>query len=403
MRPSRKLSESFFPNLPFHLFLLVFAAACLLPGTGSGVKADEGIKAIQVPLLEGKSIEDLRPDLRSWKDAGFDTVVLRAFHLPGDRPHGPAAGTVAGADQGVYFPTGLAPMVADLFTPFVNLCKEEGIRPFAWMVTRSAGFGRKDLPLDAVFDPVTRRLRRSDFLDIFDERACIYLEGLFSDLAAAGVEGILLQDDLALRMTEGFTASALARYRDETGDPAPPYLHLSAGGGKERLLIRAGPGFDLWTRWKTVNLASFGRRLEKAVQKINPGAVVIMNLMYETLTDPKNGKLWLSQDLEDSLRSGPSKAAVMLYHRQMQKELGLPLPEVLRSVRDALERVGPRVDQPAVVLKFQTKDWITSKEVPREELLAALMTAWDGEWSVALVPPPTDEQLRAMKLILERF
>jgi len=403
LRPSRTLSRFSFPSLPFRLFVFLLAAGCLLPGTGPGVKAGERIQAVQIILLEGESVEDLRPSLRNWKKAGFDTVVLRAFHLPGDRPHGPVADSAAKTSQGVYFPTGLAPLVADLFTPFVSLCREEGIRPFAWMVTRQAGFGREDLPRDAVLDPATRQIRQGDSLDILDETVCTYLEGLFSDLAATGVEGILLQDDLALRMTEGFSTSALARYREETGDPVPPQLYLSVQDGEERRSIMARSDFDRWTRWKTSNMASFGRRLERAAQKTRPGTVVVMNLMYEALTDPENGRLWLSQDLEVSLRSGPSRAAVMLYHRQMQEELGLPFPDVLRQVREALERVGSSVHQPRVVLKFQTRDWNTSETVPREDLLATLMTAWDGKWSVAFVPPPTEEQLRAMEFFLEKF
>lgn len=404
MRPSRTRSRSFSHSFPSCLFLVLLAAGCVLPGTAASEPgAGERIQAVQIPLLEGESIEDLRSSLKRWREEGYNTAILRAFHLPGDRFHGPAAGSAAEDVQGVYFPTSLAPVVADLFTPFVNLCREEKVRPFAWMVTRRAAFGIKGLPRDAVFDPGTRRIREREFLDVLDKSVALYLEDLFSDLAATGVEGILLQDDLALRMTEGFSPSALARYALETGDSVPPPANLRVVVKEGKPSVRAGPGFDRWTWWKTENLAALGKRLQMAAQRTRPGTALVMNLMYETLTDPENGRLWLSQDLGVSLRAGPSRASVMLYHRQMQKELGLPFPEVLAIIREGLERIEGSVDQRRVILKFQTRDWTTSEPVAEADLLAALMTAWDGEWSIAFFPPPTEGQQRAMRLFLEKF
>ena len=401
MRPSKTLSRQFFHRLTaVSLFWFFFAAGCVLPGIKPDRQAAEKIRAIQILVLEGASVEDLRPHLHSWREAGFNTVILRAFHLPGDRPHGPAGGTPDGS-TGVYFPTKQAPVIEDLLTPFVKLCREEGVRPFAWMVTRRAGFTNPNLPRDVIFNPENGQTRPGDTLDILDIVNHRYLKDLFTDLAATGVDGILLQDDLALRMTEGFTASALDRYFAETGDRVPPCNHLFMIENEGKHYVKAGPGFDMWTRWKTGNMAALARRLENAVTETNPETVLVMNLMYETLTDPGNGRLWLSQDLEVALETGPSYAAVMLYHRQMQDELGLGLADTFDLVYGSLEKYGGKINQPRFILKFQTRDWLTAEPVPAEDLLAALMTAWNGEWSLALVPPPTEEQLRAIGPVLK--
>ncbi len=401
MRPSKTLSRQFFHSLTaVSLLWLLLPPACVSPGKGPGRQTVERIRAVQVLILEGESLEDLRPHLRSWRDAGFNTVIFRAFHLAGDRYHGPAFEFPPGRSQGVFFPTNRAPVNKDLVTPIVENCREERLRPFAWMVTRRAVNSQEELPRDEIFDPENGRFLPGETLDILDAANHRYLEGLFTDLAATGVDGILLQDDLALRMTEGFTASALDRFSAETGNRTPPYRHLFTVENEGKRYVKAGTGFDAWTRWKTGNIAALAHQLENAVAKVNPGTVLIMNQMYETFIDPENARLWLSQDLDIALEAGASYVAVMLYHRQMQEELSLGLAETLELVRGALEKHGRKLDQRRVILKFQTRDWATADPVPPEDLLAALMTAWDGEWSLALIPPPTEEQMLAIRAVM---
>jgi hypothetical protein len=101
---------------------------------------------------------------------------------------------------------------------------------------------------------------------------------------------------------------------------------------------------------------------------------------------------------------GPSYTAVMLYHRQMQKELDLELAETLKLMDHSLNgrqvRIEPRT---RLVLKFQTRDWKTGASVSGDELARAMNTASKGGWSVALVPPPTEEQLLTIAPILEEM
>jgi biofilm PGA synthesis lipoprotein PgaB len=305
-------------------------------------------------------------------------------------------GMTAEDAQGVYFPTDRVPVIMDLLTPFVAICREEGLRPFAWMVTRDARLGVSDLAPEFAYHPKSATLRPTPRLDILDPDVLEHLEGLFTDLARTGVAGILLQDDLSSRMVEGFTEGNLHRYREDTGDVVRPYLYLEQVTAEDgRPYLKAAPGFGRWVRWKTNRLVAVASHLQDVATAVFPGAVLLMNQMYEALTDPENGLLWLSQDMRTSLQDGPVYVSVMLYHRQMQEELDLALPEILEMVQESLDGLSDKVNhRHRIVLKFQTRDWRTGRPVPPEDLLSALMTAWGGDWSLVLVPPPTEEQLR---------
>jgi hypothetical protein len=91
----------------------------------------------------------------------------------------------------------------------------------------------------------------------------------------------------------------------------------------------------------------------------------------------------------------------MLYHRQMQKELGLDGSAIRFLISNSLADLKEDVEHRSrVILKFQTRDWDTGSALPAADLVSALKTAAHGGWSLALVPPPTEEQLRVISPIL---
>jgi len=384
---------------------LVFTSCATAPQI-SRIEADlPRIKGVQVLILRADDVEGMREEIAGYRAAGFDTVILRAFHLPGDRLHGPVK-PGSGVDpltlEGVYFRSEHAPLIMDLVGPLVKIGREQNMKVWAWMVTRKAAFSNTGLPTDVDFTVEEGRFYPTTDLDILNTAVQPYLAALFSDLARTGVDGILLQDDMVSRMGQGFTRSNLANYRKETGDTYPPYRYLGTTTGNDgRTYLKARPGFTRWIRWKTSRIVSLARSLEAAARRVNPGIHLALNQTYEAVTDPENGKLWLSQDLRQALEAGPSYAALMLYHRQIQDELGIRFSDVLDLVDDSLSGLAGRLEQRSrVVLKFQTRDWKTGEPVPPEDLLSALLTAWGSGWSVALVPPPVPEQLHGVATVL---
>lgn len=387
----------------------LISTSCVTTPQISRIEADlPRIKGVQVLVLRANDLEGMREEISEYRAAGFDTVILRAFHLPGDRVHGPVrleSGVEPGALDGIYFRSEQAPLVMDLVTSLVKICHEQNMKAWAWMVTRKAGFSNAGLPTDVDFSVAEGRFYPTTDLDILNPAVQPYLEALFSDLARTGVDGILLQDDMVSRMGQGFTRSNLTNYRKDTGDTYPPYRYLETiTGNNGRTYLKARPGFTRWIRWKTSRIVSLARSLEMAARSVNPGIHLALNQTYEAVTDPENGKLWLSQDLRQALEDGPSYAALMLYHRQIQDELGVRFSDVLELVDDSLSGLAGRLEQRSrVVLKFQTRDWKTGEPVPPEDLLSALLTAWGKGWSVALVPPPVEDQLHGVATILNEM
>ena len=362
------------------------------------------MKGVQILVLESRDIQGIRSELERYKKAGFDTVILRAFHMTGDRLHGPAAssGTSTLPSEGVYFKTERAPVLMNILGPFVRISHELDMKAYAWMVTRMAAFSNTDLPTDVEFSAKDGMFHETDSLDILSSEVKPYLAGIFMDLAATGVDGILLQDDMVSRMGDGFTKANMARYRKDTGDRFPPYRFLRTRTGSDgRTYTVAERGFSRWVRWKTSRIVSLAHSLERSARLVNPEIFLAQNLTYEAVTDPDNGRLWLSQDLQQVLVSGPSYAALMLYHRQIQYELEMGFNDVLKMVEQSLSGLEGRLEQRSrVILKFQTRDWKTGATVPPEDLLSALLTAWGGGWSIALVPPPDQEQLSGVAAVL---
>ncbi len=402
MRPSKRHS------VKTALFLTVtalFVSGCAATARIASIDAHfPRMKGVQILVLESRDIEGLRSEIETYKNAGFDTIILRAFHLTGDRLHGPAAGSDGPAmpSEGVYFPTDRAPLLMDIIGPFVRISHELNMKAFAWMVTRKAAFSAGNLSTDVKFSTTEGRFYQSGDLDILSSDVMPYLTGLFKDLAATGVDGILLQDDMVSRMGDGFTRANITRYMKDTGDLVPPYRHLQTKTGDDgRTYTVAKRRFSRWVRWKTSRLVSLARSLEQSARSVNPGIQLAQNLTYEAVTDPDNGRLWLSQDLRQALEVGPSYSALMLYHRQIQDELQMGFTEVLEMVDDSLSGLERRLEQRSrVILKFQTRDWKTGATVPTEDLQSALLTVWGGGWSIVLVPPPDKEQLSGVAAML---
>ncbi|MDP2689800.1 MAG: poly-beta-1,6-N-acetyl-D-glucosamine N-deacetylase PgaB, partial [Deltaproteobacteria bacterium] len=279
------------------------------------------LRAVQVMLFEGRSYEELDGELKRLKDAGIDTVIVRAFHNPGDRYY---PFVKSKAERGVYFSTSNAPVVEDILGPVARLSHNNGLKIFAWMTTRYADYGvegDEDLACKG-YDLQRREVVRCRGLDIFNEKAVKRLEAIYSDLAGYDIDGILFQDDLVLRHTEGFGPYVSELFSEETGislDPEALYLRGERADGGLR--VHYTELFWEWASWKNRRLLTVANRLREAVAKKRPEVKFALNLMYESVTNPPYALAWLSQNLEAASASGFDYYSIMAYHRQMEEEL----------------------------------------------------------------------------------
>lgn len=394
-----KLKEAQLFSLPKLPLVKVQPATSAPPDTAP-------IRAVQVALFEGKNYDEVDSELDRLRAAGINTVILRVFHNKDDRFY---PFIKPNNRSGVYFRTKESPMVDDILGPVLGMAHKKGLKVFAWMTTRYADYGmeeREDMACKA-YDFDAKELVRCKGLDLFNEDAVYHLERLFKDLSEYPVDGVLFQDDLVLKHNEGFGHYSEALYKRDIGKRLiPAELYTSAGGGEETPQYTSE--FWRWAAWKNKRLLQVAARIKAAVKKKNPDAKFMINLMYESVSNPTYAMAWLSQSLDEAVRYGFDYYAIMAYHRQMQDELKKGADEVQALIEkmtdDAVEIVGK---PEKIIMKFQTIDWNTSEPLPDKDVIG-LFKRVQGlkNLSLAVVPYRRDfpfERLSGQKIIAHKF
>lgn len=363
----------------------------LLMLTPDGARAVESLQVAQVSYLPARTYEEVGQEFRRMRAAGFDTVILRVFQNPGDRFY-PFATPRAAA--GVYFVTAEAKVVDDILPELIPRARAAGLRVFAWMNTLS-------LPLETPWDLRGRRydllrgeIVAGEWLDPFHPEVRRRLLSLFRDLGRYDLDGILLQDDLVLRHTEGFSAAAMGAYYLANGrfpDPIDFYADRHPGSPQVRSY---SPAFWEWARWRNRTLLQLAVDLRTAARQTNPRQQMAINLMYEALSNPQGALAWLAQDFEATRDAGFEYVSVMAYQRQMAKELKVT-PEtavdlIRQMVRDGLARMS---DPAALLVKVQATDFDSRQPIAAGEWQAVAAAVREaGATSVAVFPyHPPDE------------
>ncbi|MFO8057481.1 MAG: poly-beta-1,6-N-acetyl-D-glucosamine N-deacetylase PgaB [bacterium] len=359
-------------------------------GSGKLVPPERPLRAVQVMTFDCDSWSEVNDRLAAFKKAGVMAVILRVFHNKGDTPY---KFIKPSADRGVYFRTRHAPVVADVLGPFCELAREHGLKVIAWMTSRYANYGREDkteLRCMAWNFDKKEPVPKKGYCPLLPE-AQDAITALYTDLARYPVHGVLIQDDLILKHTEGMNPRARKLYRKATGRKADPrlfYKNVRKSGGRH-IVGAYTDEFRKWNKWKSAGLLLLAERIRKAVHKKRPGIPVGLNLYYETATRPEKGLEWFSQDMEACLRSDLDFYALMLYHRQMRKELSLSRQSVFDLIDNSVDKLSKKVDKPQRIwVKLQTVDWSTGARVPAAELSELAGKVIHNKVGLVLVPAP---------------
>lgn len=351
------------------------------------IRPKERFVALQIHNFSSKDYKEVERELEEIKKRGYNTIILRVFHNRGDSFY---PFIKSRAPEGVYFQTTHAPVLGDILTPILKIARRKGLKVFAWMTTRYADYGlnRKDLKCKA-YDFKSRGITYCRGLDLFNEEAVRHLESLYRDLARYPIDGILFQDDLALRHNEGFGKRASALFKRETGYTLDPELLYASVRPlvNGRYLVTYTDLFWKWASWKNRYLVRVAKRIMDGVREINPRVRFAINLTYETAYRPKEAVAWLSQSLEVAKEAGFDFYTIMAYHRQIQEELEMDLPQsldVLSRITDyATKKIGLSWK---VVLKLQIMDWKSKELIPASELKRVLKEVRGKGVSIALSP-----------------
>jgi len=346
--------------------------------------------AAQVLVFKSRDYPQVEQCVIDLKQAGVNTLIVRAFQNRGDRVYRfcrPQFKT------GVYFETTHAPVVDPVLTKIVSIGHRHGLKVFAWMETRKTplrlAHAEPFAALEYAFE--TRSFRPIRQWSIFDETVETKLIGLYKDVAATGIDGILIQDDLVMRQWEDFSPKAMALFARETGQVlAPQILYRGVFQDPEGrwLVSRYSDTFWLWARWKNQKLMALASKLIQAAKGVNPDIEVAMNFMYESVTHPKNALAWLSQSLDEAMKLPLDFYAIMAYHRQMKKELRLSEGAAYNKIATMTAKLLKAVDDPhKILMKVQMSDWDTRKLIPAHEASQVFKRINNqGRVSLAFIP-----------------
>ena len=121
---------------------------------------------------------------------------------------------------------------------------------------------------------------------------------------------------------------------------------------------------------------------------INSEIKFAINLMYEAALKPREALAWLSQDLEEAVKTGFDYYAIMAYHIQMGEELGLEGEKLYSALARLVENALSKIDDPEkLIIKLQIADWKSKKRVSHNEINRILkIVKAKGNTSIAFVP-----------------
>ena len=350
---------------------------------------NEPIRAVQVFYFDGKTTQEIEAEMTELSRGGIDTIIVRVFHNSGDRFH-PSVSTLRRKNfsAGLYFRSSHAPVIEDFLADVIPLAHKHNLKVFAWMTTRYADYGIEDneeLKCSA-FDSVSGGTVTCKGLDLFNEAVVRRLEGIYSDLANYDIDGVLFQDDLVLRHTEGFGPHAAALYERDFGRPLVPERFYFKRAEQQVLDYTAL--FWEWASWKNRRLLSVAKRLRTVVREKRPDAKFAINLMYESVTNPGLGLAWLSQSIKESKKSNFDYYSIMAYHRQMAGELHMSRGKTKELIKAIVKEAVIMVGEPEkVMIKFQTRDWDTRERIANSEVVELLRSVRNVDGvSMTLVP-----------------
>lgn len=351
---------------------------------------NEKMVAVQVLLFNCPTLLEVEGKIRELKKSGVNTLIFRVFQNRGDRFY-PFASPAS--DVGVYFNSAHAPVVDDILGDLARISRANDMKIFAWMTTRYADYGVENKKgWQAVkYDLGSERFAKAKGLNLFRRDVKNHLENIYRDLAAYDIDGILFQDDLVLKHTEGFSQDARNAFAVEFGrmpNPKEFYKDIFTADDGRKMVSSYGEDFWKWSRWKNRALLNVASGIMKEVKSVKPDIKFAINLMYEAAISPENALAWLSQDLDEAVRTGFDLYAIMAYHRQIASELNVKGVGLDSLMSKLVEKTLEKVNDPAkVLIKLQITDWESQEVVSHEEINSMLrLINKKGNPSLAFVP-----------------
>lgn len=238
---------------------------------------------------------------------------------PGSSPCGSATSeSDAGltTQSGVLFQTKQAPVVEDLFAQLISLAHRQGVFVFGvlnlqrmpWWQDHSEWRG-------SVFEPRTRGIHPSRYLDLLNSSFQTHLGRLLRDLAILDVDGLFIQPRMKDGFAFEFSTESLrgfeTRYHTSI-DPtelyagAPMGTDVTSAGSVSGSVSEpaAHQEFWRWVGWKAHEHYAVLERIKSQLQTINPRLRVILEVHSEAVMDPLRALVEYGEDVVEARRLG---------------------------------------------------------------------------------------------------
>jgi hypothetical protein len=109
--------------------------------------------------------------------------------------------------------------------------------------------------------------------------------------------------------------------------------------------------------------------VKNSVRQVDPDIRLAFNLPYEILSNPQGALAWFSLDLSEVRKTGFEYLGLMLYHRQMAKELGLSGEQAESLVGQLVAQGSEALASPEELLvKLQAVDFDSLEPIAPAEL-----------------------------------
>lgn len=332
----------------FSCNLMLFGGALI-----SHARPQAPIIGAQISILKPQTQEERRYLFAQLRTSGFNTIIVRVFQNCSDRYHHIGKLSITTPKEGVYFETSLAPVIRNLLPDICQDAHAEGLQIFAWMTTLHANYLHKLLPKVYNYNLQSREYQPTETLDPTAHENQEFLSALYRDLAANPIDGIMFQDDLELKHTEGFHPK-----QDGKGfypEPAALYNFTVNKNG----ITGYKTTFLKWSNNKARALQNLSNAIMAACRQVNQNLIFAQNIHYETLLNPQWGKAWFAEIPEVLSSSTADYFFVMAYQQQISRELNITAETELEELMQRLFTAGNILerDNQQVVFKLQTVDW----------------------------------------------
>ena len=323
--PRRRLPRPSWPGGP----LVGAAAVILLSCVGHHTSGQSPTKSASTPItLHARQLSSpppLAPPARTTALQAVNGVVVSPLDIPAGQDLtnwvGDAAGRgittllveigarqaksqapVSDQDHGIFFRSGWAPIVRDLFGELIPIARRHGVAVFGVVSPRDMNWIDPTLGwMDRFYDIQRREVRLSPYLDLFHPAFQEYLIGLLTDLAETGVDGVLFRNTPALGPYDGLSSFALGGFQGDFSRPLDPAeLFLAAPGDAGRSKFR--PEFWQWMGWKARERVNVLDRLARAMRLKNPALHVALEVHREAVMKPVAALVRYAEDLLESKR-----------------------------------------------------------------------------------------------------